>query len=218
MGASTRRPSAVVLIGLVVLWCCCGSSGFAPPPSSVAALVRAAGVPHRGGTPSMSQAAAAAAGAADTETTMKSVRRSWRRGKRENFKRAVGRSSLNASDIRDKWGTGVWEKFKVRPDGRAHDEVTFRSGCEGRTLTIPQGVWFQLFRFVVFACLLMPPLVAPLPPALAVAFLRGFRPLGTENRRAIIFISLSLSLCLCKRATHPLVLPTAGLRAIYIFL
>lgn len=40
------------------------------------------------------------------------------------------------------WGAGVWQKLTGYPtSGRAHDEVTFRSGCEGRTLTIPQGKW-----------------------------------------------------------------------------
>lgn len=33
-----------------------------------------------------------------------------------------------------------WEKFTKPPAGRVHDDVTFRSGCEGRTLTIPQGM------------------------------------------------------------------------------
>lgn len=134
MDASTRpnrqRPSLamMVMIGFTAM---IGASGFAPPPS--AALVRAAGAsPSRGGGLSMSQAATA-----DTETTMRS---SGRRGKREKVRKVWRRSSLHANEMKDKWGSGVWEKFKVPPDGRAHDEVTFRSGCEGRTLTIPQGV------------------------------------------------------------------------------
>lgn len=33
-----------------------------------------------------------------------------------------------------------WKNFTKPPAGRVHDDVTFRSGCEGRTLTIPQGM------------------------------------------------------------------------------
>lgn len=67
--------------------------------------------------------------------TMKSRER-----KRTKVRRVWRRSSLQAAEIKDRLGHGVWDKFKVPPDGRAHDEITFRSGNEGRTLTIPQGV------------------------------------------------------------------------------
>lgn len=90
----------------------------------------------------------AAAAAAATTTMMKS--RGTKRGKRAKVKRVWRRSSLHAAEIKDKLGHGVWDKFKVPPDGRAHDEVTFRSGCEGRTLTIPQGVYGRVLSRILF--------------------------------------------------------------------
>lgn len=52
----------------------------------------------------------------------------------------TGGTPTSSSDKRRKWTTGMWEKITAHPNaGRAHDEVTFRSGCEGRTFTIPQG-------------------------------------------------------------------------------
>lgn len=58
----------------------------------------------------------------------------WRKGVRSGLK---VRGALKS---KRKWGQGMWDKFTNPPESRAHDEVTFRSGCTGRTLTIPQGV------------------------------------------------------------------------------
>ncbi|CAB1101753.1 unnamed protein product [Ectocarpus sp. CCAP 1310/34] len=55
------------------------------------------------------------------------VRKVWRRG------------HVQAREVKDKLNAGVWDKFRAPPDARGHDEVTFRSGFEGRTLTIPQA-------------------------------------------------------------------------------
>ncbi|CAN0368640.1 unnamed protein product, partial [Ectocarpus sp. 8 AP-2014] len=54
------------------------------------------------------------------------VRKVWRRG------------HVQAREVKDKLNAGVWDKFRAPTDARGHDEVTFRSGFEGRTLTIPQ--------------------------------------------------------------------------------
>lgn len=53
----------------------------------------------------------------------------------------TGGTPTSSSDKKRKWTAGMWDKLTAHPPaGRAHDEVTFRSGYEGRTLTIPQGM------------------------------------------------------------------------------
>eukprot|EP00752_Nemacystus_decipiens_P003572 g3294.t1 len=108
---------------MMLLWCCCRSSSFAPASSAFLGGSLSMRTAWRA-RPSTSQAAAPSAVAAPT---MKKAR-----GKRARVRQ-------HAAEIKHKLGHGVWDKFKVPPDGRAHDEVTFRSGCEGRTLTIPQA-------------------------------------------------------------------------------
>lgn len=116
----------------MLLWCCCRSSSFAPTSSAFLGGKLGTSAARRA-RPSTSHAASPSAVAAPSM-------KSRGRGKRAKVKRVWRRSSLHAAEFKDKLGHGVWDKFKVPPDGRAHDEVTFRSGCEGRTLTIPQGV------------------------------------------------------------------------------
>lgn len=38
-----------------------------------------------------------------------------------------------------RWSSRLWEQLASQPVGRAHDEVTFRSGREGKPHSIPQG-------------------------------------------------------------------------------
>lgn len=133
MGASTReRRRRTGLVVMMLLWCCCRSSSFAPTSSAFLGGKLGTSAARRA-RPSTSHAASPSAVAAPSM-------KSRGRGKRAKVKRVWRRSSLHAAEFKDKLGHGVWDKFKVPPDGRAHDEVTFRSGCEGRTLTIPQGV------------------------------------------------------------------------------
>ena len=68
-----------------------------------------------------------------TATSMRSRTNLWQRRVRD------GLGMRGAIRLKRSWGAGMWDKFTSPPAGRAHDEVTFRSGCEGRTLTIPQG-------------------------------------------------------------------------------
>lgn len=150
MGASTRetrrRTSVVVMM---LLWCCCRSSSFAPTSSAFLGRTSRAIVTRRA-RPSKAHAAPPAVAVA--APTMKS------KGKRAKVKRVWRRSSLHAAEIKDRLGHGVWDKFKVPPDGRAHDEITFRSGNEGRTLTIPQGVLVLVLlgvRTYVLSCSLI---------------------------------------------------------------
>lgn len=126
------RSSISALSGLVLL-CGLGTArGFAPSScflgestalcGRLAPLVNVARSPSRAVAPVMS----------DLHT-----RSVWKRGMRKGvrMRAAIRRSGTS----RRKWGQGMWDKFTSPPTGRAHDEVTFRSGCEGRTLTIPQG-------------------------------------------------------------------------------
>lgn len=71
----------------------------------------------------------------------------WRSGESSNSgSGTIGNSgsgssgSSSSTSSNKRWAAGMWDKLTAHPpSGRAHDEVTFRSGCEGRTLTIPQG-------------------------------------------------------------------------------
>lgn len=77
-----------------------------------------------------------------TAATTRSSTGVWRKGIRNGLR------MRGAIRRKRSWGQGMWNKFTSPPAaGRAHDEVTFRSGCEGRTLTIPQG-WFAARNFV----------------------------------------------------------------------
>lgn len=101
---------------------------FAPAASSAflggtnSALRRARLVPE-----------AATGATALTATSMRSHTNVWRRSVRNGLR------MRGAIKRKRSWGAGMWDKFTSPPAGRAHDEVTFRSGCEGRTLTIPQA-------------------------------------------------------------------------------
>lgn len=75
-----------------------------------------------------------------TATTMRSHTNVWRRSVRNSLR------MRGAIRRKRSWGAGMWDKFTSPPAGRAHDEVTFRSGCEGRTLTIPQGSPMPMYR------------------------------------------------------------------------
>lgn len=155
MGASTRRITIVPLFLVVAL--CCGyrpvsSFSVTPPHLSTKSFfggeLISAGLRRRPTTtPCLSKSTAAAATATSAVMSVKSRRES----KRDRVRRVWRRGGLQASQVRDRLGAGVWDKLKIPPDGRAHDEVTFRSGCEGRTLTIPQGVtvdgWSCLWCF-----------------------------------------------------------------------
>lgn len=122
---------------------------FAPAASSAflggtnSALRRARLVPE-----------AATGATALTATSMRSHTNVWRRSVRNGLR------MRGAIKRKRSWGAGMWDKFTSPPAGRAHDEVTFRSGCEGRTLTIPQGspmyprcpLIFFLFFLFFFPC------------------------------------------------------------------
>lgn len=127
MAAEERGRRPRVVLAMVGLLSVAPASSFAP--ASPAFLGGAPSVARRG-RPSTAHAS----------TPPEHVVVTKRVGKRARVKRVWRRSSLHAAEIKDKLGHGVWDKFKVPPDGRAHDEVTFRSGCEGSPLTIPQGV------------------------------------------------------------------------------
>eukprot|EP00903_Cladosiphon_okamuranus_P011340 g10689.t1 len=112
---------------MILLWCCYRSLSFSPASSAfLGGASRASAAQRASQRPSRAHAASSAA-AVPTNTS--------RRGKRDKVRKAWRRSSL----FKNRLGHGVWDKFKVPPEGRAHDEVTFRSGNEGRTLTIPQA-------------------------------------------------------------------------------
>lgn len=127
------RSSVSALSGLVLLCGLGAARGFAPSScflgestaicGRLAPLAKLEMLPSMAVTPVMS----------DRHT--QSV---WKRGVRKGVRmRAAIRRSGSS---RRKWGQGMWDKFTSPPAGSAHDEVTFRSGCEGRTLTIPQGL------------------------------------------------------------------------------
>lgn len=50
-----------------------------------------------------------------------------------------GNHDSQRSNVKRGWVAGVRSVFAPSPAKRAHDEVTFRRGFEGRTLSIPQG-------------------------------------------------------------------------------
>lgn len=127
------RSSVSALSGFVLLCGFGAARGFVPsscflgePPAMCrrpVPLSKPACAPRAGSTPVMSAG---------------HTRNIWKRGMRKGvrMRAAIRRSGTS----RRKWGQGMWDKFTSPPAGRAHDEVTFRSGCEGRTLTIPQGM------------------------------------------------------------------------------
>lgn len=135
----TSTRGAVLM--LVSLCCCCCNRAlsFSPGPSAFLG-----GATHRsaffreGSTTTTPMGTSSSQAAAAPAPVMAAGSRSGR--KREKVRKALRRSSLHAAQMRgSRWGSEVWDKLKVPPDGRAHDEVTFRSGFEGEALTIPQG-------------------------------------------------------------------------------
>lgn len=125
----TTTSRAIALSSLFFLSSVMSASGFTT------------GVPHAflGKPVSALHSGAPTPLSAQCATTTMSVRDVWKRT-RSVFRLRAARSARS----RQKWGQGMWDQLKTPPAGRAHDEVTFRSGCEGRTLTIPQGdstVW-----------------------------------------------------------------------------
>lgn len=139
MGPRRRESSCCstrASLMLVSLWCCYYRvSSFSLGPSAFLGGAQLSASRPTGTTPmSASQAAVVS-----TSTTVVMSSGSQRGRKREKFRRAFRQTSLHAAQARGKWGSEVWDKLKVPPDGRAHDEVTFRSGFEGEALTIPQG-------------------------------------------------------------------------------
>ena len=122
-----RRAGGAITL-MVFLGALTTTSSFAPAASSAflggtnGALRRARLVPK-----------AATGATALTATSMRSRTNLWQRRVRD------GLGMRGAIRLKRSWGAGMWDKFTSPPAGRAHDEVTFRSGCEGRTLTIPQG-------------------------------------------------------------------------------
>lgn len=75
--------------------------------------------------------------ACDASTTTMMIKSGGK--KRSRVRKVWRRGHVQAREVKDKLNAGVWDKFRAPPDARGHDEVTFRSGFEGRTLTIPQG-------------------------------------------------------------------------------
>lgn len=69
-------------------------------------------------------------------TTQMNPRYAWRTKNGRNL--SMLDSSNRMSNGRGR--KSRWKNFTKPPAGRVHDDITFRSGFEGRTLTIPQGV------------------------------------------------------------------------------
>lgn len=61
------------------------------------------------------------------------------RHRKRGSNRVDGNHDSQRSNIARGWVAGVRGVFAPSPAKRAHDEVTFRRGFEGRTLSIPQG-------------------------------------------------------------------------------
>lgn len=145
MGPPRKESSCCsrgAVIMLVSFWSCCNRvSSFSPSPSTFLGGAQRVTWCRTGTTPS--RAAASAAALTSTSTTAATwLMAAGSQGgrKRRKLRRAFRRSSLHAANARGKWGSKVWDKLRAPPpDGRAHDEVTFRSGYEGEALTIPQG-------------------------------------------------------------------------------
>ncbi|CAM9692282.1 unnamed protein product [Pylaiella littoralis] len=182
MGPRRRESSCCstrASLMLVSLWCCYYRvSSFSLGPSAFLGGAQLSASCPTGTTPiSASQAAVVS-----TSTTVVMSSGSQRGRKREKFRRALRQTSLHAAQARGKWGSEVWDKLKVPPDGRAHDEVTFRSGFEGEALTIPQAerysssAWWHNLRTLPTSVILhriKHPLLAQIFWATAVSLLHA---------------------------------------------
>lgn len=123
------RRAAVVAVAI----CTCPASSFTP--STFVGGVQNAVLC---GKPSSSSQLASSHARDDASTTTMAMKKTGG-NKRARVRKVWRRGHLQAREVKDKLNAGVWDKFRAPRDGGGHDEVTFRSGFEGRTLTIPQG-------------------------------------------------------------------------------